>query len=107
MAARLAVTAPLVTGQRVLDFLLPVGEGRSVAVPRRVRPRPAVRGARRMGGGSVPELEGPEAGELARAGQLYREPKHPYSQALLSAVPVPAPSAPTAKQLVVDGQDTP
>jgi peptide/nickel transport system ATP-binding protein len=40
--------------------------------------------------------------ELARAGDLYRRPRHPYTQALLSAVPVPDPGRPR-KRLLLHG----
>ncbi|HUN97454.1 MAG TPA: dipeptide ABC transporter ATP-binding protein [Bradyrhizobium sp.] len=35
--------------------------------------------------------------EVAKAGDLYRNPQHPYTQALLSAVPVPNPKAKRAR----------
>jgi oligopeptide transport system ATP-binding protein len=42
--------------------------------------------------------------EEARRDQLYREPKHPYTGALLSAVPVPSPAQGRARaQLVLEG----
>jgi oligopeptide/dipeptide ABC transporter ATP-binding protein len=40
--------------------------------------------------------------ELAGARTLYRGPKHPYSQALLSAVPVPDPAA-RKKRIILQG----
>ena len=42
--------------------------------------------------------------EIADASELYSEPKHPYTGALLSAVPIPDPSsARSAKQIVLEG----
>jgi len=42
--------------------------------------------------------------EAARRDQLYREPKHPYTGALLSAVPVPSPAQGRLRtQLVLEG----
>ncbi|MGY8823254.1 MAG: ABC transporter ATP-binding protein [Candidatus Latescibacterota bacterium] len=43
--------------------------------------------------------------ELAERDQLYEEPSHPYTRALLSAVPVPEPGA--AKQRIVLEGDVP
>jgi oligopeptide/dipeptide ABC transporter ATP-binding protein len=40
--------------------------------------------------------------ELADAATLYREPRHPYTQALLSAVPVPDPAA-KKKRIILQG----
>jgi oligopeptide/dipeptide ABC transporter ATP-binding protein len=42
--------------------------------------------------------------ELASRDQLYREPKHPYTGALLSAVPIPNPELGRArKQVILEG----
>jgi oligopeptide transport system ATP-binding protein len=43
--------------------------------------------------------------EIADAAQLYRQPKHPYTKALLSAIPVPDPT--TRKQRIVLDGDVP
>ncbi len=41
--------------------------------------------------------------EVADAEQLYKDPKHPYTQALLSAVPVPDPTA-TSRRIALKGE---
>src|SRR3989338_432818 len=43
--------------------------------------------------------------ELARSEDIYRDPKHPYTQALLSAIPVPDPKA--KKQRIILKGDVP
>jgi oligopeptide/dipeptide ABC transporter ATP-binding protein len=45
--------------------------------------------------------------ELSRAEQLYAEPKHPYTGALLSAVPIADPHAGRARDVVVLEGDVP
>lgn len=45
--------------------------------------------------------------EVAQGGKLYREPKHPYTGSLLSAVPIPDPHVARATQRVVLEGDVP
>ncbi|HNQ93092.1 MAG TPA: dipeptide ABC transporter ATP-binding protein [Anaerolineales bacterium] len=45
--------------------------------------------------------------ELATRDELYSHPLHPYSQALLSAVPIPDPVAETARQRIILTGDPP
>lgn len=45
--------------------------------------------------------------ELASADEIYEAPAHPYTKALLSAIPVPDPSAARGRERVVLGGDVP
>ena len=41
--------------------------------------------------------------EVAKADDVYFSPKHPYSKALLSAVPIPDPKMKGKKRIVLQG----
>ena len=45
--------------------------------------------------------------ELAESTRLYADPRHPYSRALISAVPVPDPAAERARERIVLQGDLP
>jgi peptide/nickel transport system ATP-binding protein len=42
--------------------------------------------------------------EIAESNELYREPAHPYTQALLSAIPVPDPMDTTRERIILEGE---
>ena len=45
--------------------------------------------------------------ELAKSNELYRKPLHPYTQTLLSAIPIADPKASRAKQRIILQGDIP
>lgn len=45
--------------------------------------------------------------ELSSAAELYERPEHPYTQALLSAIPIPDPEVTRAKQRIILEGDVP
>jgi oligopeptide transport system ATP-binding protein len=45
--------------------------------------------------------------EIAPAKQLYKAPGHPYTEALISAVPIPDPALEKAKEVMLLDQDLP
>ena len=45
--------------------------------------------------------------ELANSNEIYQNPSHPYTQALISAVPIPDPSIEKNKKLILIEGDLP
>lgn len=45
--------------------------------------------------------------EIAKAHEIYEEPQHPYTEALLSAVPIPDPDKEKAKSRIILEGDVP
>ncbi len=41
--------------------------------------------------------------EVARTEELFEDPKHPYTQALLSSIPIPDPTADTSDRIILEG----
>lgn len=41
--------------------------------------------------------------EVARTHELFEQPKHPYTQALLSSIPIPDPTVPTDDRIILSG----
>jgi peptide/nickel transport system ATP-binding protein len=44
-----------------------------------------------------------EVVEVAQTDELFEDPKHPYTQALLSSIPVPDPTADTDDRIILEG----